>query len=459
MPTVPQLISDLLDVQLHKEDKDKFTLFDDVEKVIAKIANYAQVVTDIIPAGAAVISLLKDAFFPGGGPSDREVLDSIAEKLDALIRFQHGFQEHLDMLDIDKIVGKSSDRLETLFRVGTPDSPDVNRTETLQDTLDAANFLGNRDFWTRPFFDEMVYPRGDLSGANAAHVFWFGETRQSLKPPVDPDTGFVFDPRLAFPAYMKAIENRNCVLPMFHPGDFQAVFAKEFSNPTPDLITGPGRVEVLTDRYNEMLGGLLTARIPTPEEILTVFDQRPVSVDIISTWLGTFGVVDVFNGSALLEIYPVVDDERFFDPNWKFNLIVIQATTPNNVSDGLVAFLFSNVQRIRDNYPILQARLTLGGLARKKALYVARGLHHAWEVIQKLKRLAGRSDIEEVDREAVWSLREINAILPPVPVEPGEFPDPTQRVRLTIGQLAIHLANLPTVEGLSLRSALDKATP
>ena len=98
-------------------------------------------------------------------------------------------------------------------------------------------------------------------------------------------------------------------------------------------------------------------------------------------------------------------------------------------------------------------------MARKKALYIARGLHDAWEVIQKLKRLAGRSDIEEVDREAVWSLRKINAILPPLPVEPGEFPDPTQRVGRTIRQLAIQLANLPTIEGLSLRSALDKATP
>jgi hypothetical protein len=454
MATVPSFIISVTSVS--KEDGDKFTLFGNVDAVIGAIANYAQVLTvvGIIPAGASVISLLKDAFFPGG-PSDREVLDSISEKLDALIRFEHGFQQHVDMLDIDQIVGKSSDRLETLFRVGTPDSPDVNRTETLQDTLDAANLLGNRDFWTRPFFEEMVYPRGDLGGANAAHVFWFGETRQSLKPPVDPETGFVFDPRLAFPAYMKAIENRNCVLPMFHPGDFQIVFAKEFSNPTPDLVTGPGRTETLTDRYNEMLGGLLTARIPTPEEILTIFTPFNQPAEILQTWAGTFGVVDVFSGSALLDLYPI---GTLFPPNWTFDVTVMTRSTPP-LTDSEKSFLFATVQQIRDNYPVLQARLTLGALARKKALYIARGLHHAWEVIQKLKRLGGRTDIDEVDREAVWSLREINATLPPVSFDPGEFVDPTQRVRLTIGQLAIKLANLSTTEGLSLRSALDKATP
>jgi hypothetical protein len=209
-----------------------------------------------------------------------------------------------------------------------------------------------------------------------------------------------------------------------------------------------------------MLGSFVTARIPTPGEILTVFDNHPRSMEIHSAWKGTFGVVDVFNGSALLEIYPIVGDERFFPPDWNFNLALIQASiAAGNVSDSQAAFLTSTVQTIRDNYPILQARLTLGGLTRKKALYIARGLHHAWEVIQKLKRLAGRSDIEEVDREAVWSLREINAILRPLPVDPSGLPDPSQRVRRTIPQLAIQLANLPTIEGLSLRSALDKATP
>src|SRR5262249_26875855 len=105
------------------------------------------------------------------------------------------------------------------------------------------------------------------------------------------------------------------------------------------------------------------------------------------------------------------------------------------------------------------ALLTLGRLARLKALYIARGLHDAWNVTQKLKQLAGRTDIEEIDRKAVWSLREINAILPPLPFDPGELVDPTQRVRLTIGQLAIRLAGLQTTQGLSLRGALDKATP
>jgi hypothetical protein len=175
--------------QRSPEEKDKFTLFGNADNVIGTIANYAQVISfvGIIPAGATIFSLLKE-LLGFSGPSDREILDSISEKVDKLIRFEHGFLQHLDMLDIDGIVGKATARLETLLAEG-PDGPDVSRSETNQDSLVAANSLDNRDFWTRPFFEELVYPRGDLSGDNFTHVFWLDGAGPSRTPPVDPDSG------------------------------------------------------------------------------------------------------------------------------------------------------------------------------------------------------------------------------------------------------------------------------
>src|SRR5262245_1910657 len=448
MADTPSMIVSI--TQTTQADKSKFELFGNIDDVIGVIANYAQALTfiGIVPAGATLLSMIADAFFPGG-PSDRQVLDEINQKLDNLIRFEHGFQQHLDMLDIDQIVTKAEDRLETLLREG-PDSPDVNRSETIQDTLDAANFLGNRDFWERPFFQGEVFPH-QLNQQNSVHVFWFGHTRQSLTPPADAGSGFVFDPTLALAAYMKAIQTRGCVLPIFHPADFHRVFEAEFS----------GRADVLTDRYNEMVSGLIAARAPIADEILHVDDlfQR---VDVISEWRGTFGVVDIFTGEGIVDLYPLdtlfppVNDSGFQMPWDEFLSLVLKKP---QVSADEKKILFDRVQAIQDAFPVLAARLALGSAARLKAVYIARGLHDAWNVIQKLKQLAGRTDIEQIDRQAVWSLREINAMLPPLSFDPGELVDPTQRVRLTIGQLAIKLANLPTTEGLSLRSALDKATP
>src|SRR5262249_6741039 len=226
-----------------------------------------------------------------------------------------------------------------------------------------------------------------------------------------------------------------CVLPIFHPTDFQKVFAGEFSD----------RANVLTDRYNEMVSGLIVARAPGADEILHVDDlfQR---VELIFEWGGTFGVVDIFTGDGIGDFYqwntfsPPVNDLGFQMPWDEFVSVVLREP---QVSPEEKKILFDRVQAIQDAFPVLAARLALGSAARFKAMYIARGLHDAWDVIQKLKQLAGRTDIEEIDRNAVWSLREINAMLPPLSFDPGEFVDPTQRVRLTIGQLAIKLANLP----------------
>jgi len=398
-----------------QEDGVKFKLFGNVDDIVGVIANYAQVISfiGIIPAGATILSLLKDAF--SGGPSDRDVLNSISQQLDQLIHFEHGSQQHLDMLDIDRIVGKAADRLQTLL---TAPDPDVNRTETIQDTLDAANFLGNRDVWTRPFFEELVWPRGETSGDTIIHGQWFSHTSQSLKPPVD-GSGFVFDPRLSFPGYMMAIEIRGSVLPILHPSDFQQIFAQEFSQ----------TADTLQDRYKETLGGFITARIPTPSEVVTTGATPGGGTEVIRVWGGTFGVVDIFSGTALLGRYPT--ETILFIP-------------PLGLDDEL--------------YSALKVRLTLGTFTRKKALYIAHGLDRAWEVIQKLKQLAGRNDIDKIDREAVWSLREIAAVFGTL----FDDPEAPSLVHVTAGVVIsklARLASLPTAKGLSLRSALDKATP
>src|SRR5262249_33542477 len=152
---------------------------------------------------------------------------------------------------------------------------------------------------------------------------------------------------------------RGSVLPIFHPNDFQKVFAEEFSN----------RATTLNDRYNEMVSGLVPARIPTSFELEEAF-ERPAS----AIWRGTFGVVDIFTGFGLVD---------FFSKQALFKL----TTNPDRES-------------------IITALLTLGRSARLKALYIARGLHEAWSVIQKLKQLARRTDIDKTDRPASWSLRE-----------------------------------------------------
>jgi hypothetical protein len=223
---------------------------------------------------------------------------------------------------------------------------------------------------------------------------------------------------------MIAIETRGAILSILHPNDFQQVFSQEFRN----------RADALQAHYQEMLSGLITAKIPTPSEVLRIDPNPGEPPAVIKIWGGTFGVVDIYSGTALLDRYPA--------ETISFN--------PFELGDPPPSFL--------ETYPALKAVLTLGALARKKAMYIAHGLHHAWEVIQKLRQLAGRTDIEKVDKEAVWSFREIDAIVGSLFDDPS---GPPSFVRITAGVLIFklsRLANLPTPKGLSFRTALDRAT-
>lgn len=113
------------------------------------------------------------------------------------------------------------------------------------------------------------------------------------------------------------------------------------------------------------------------------------------------------------------------------------------------------MQAIRDAFPVLAARFALGSAARFKALYVARGLHDAWVVIQKLKQVSGRQDIEKVDLREVWSLRDIISRLGSLFFDPQALARSSRESRGRLGSLA----NVPNVNDLSFRQALDQATP
>lgn len=413
----------------------KFKLLGSFDEVIGVFANYLQVVSFVVPALGAIVTaveVLIDVLF------HNTTLDDIKVKLDELIRFEHGFDQQVAMLAITDLLGPAEVDLADLKKFGAG-SPYINVPAVITSTGVPEHELGAKDaYWIRPFFPELVYPAD----------FWHD---RELQPPTQGDgrgVSFVFDPRLALPAYCEAVSIRISARVLIDPTNFQADWGDEVDTSINDLGAWMARIA----------DGLKERAAPSRREVFDLAADRQV----YTSWSElTFGAVDIWDGTGIVSSYPV---EIPFVPTTALGLLPaffhsievlnLRISTGELRDPELSDVLRSMSTEVDDVYPILLVRRALGSRARLKALTLSRGLGHVWSMIQGLKRTRGRSDVEHVNRATAWSLREVHDLLGDVLADPDEG---GQFVHVRAYDVARRLATLGGVSAerpLSLRGAL-----
>lgn len=407
-----------------------------VEATVGALAG----ITSIIGIPATILSLVS-AFEKNSTP---ELLQDIAQKLNAALQFDHGEATVVEMRQIVTILTASRSRLQVLIELGVTD-PQASTAAAFDDTLNTVNTLADQSFWVRPFFVELLFANN-----------WFGK----VMPPGIQDIGggqsLVFDYRLTLPAFMEAIGIRLSVLALIRK-DFPASFQAEMT----------ANANTLEKYRQRIMDGFVTGGLPPIDEIAYTgglggsgFDNPPFFVNPPrvpptgenSSWdflSRTFGVVDSYEGFGAVDSWPL---SEFPNPA----TATIPLSDPSQTAHTAVAAQYSQ----------FQIRHTLATQRRRMSVYVSSGLDSVWACVQHLRKLGG-VPVEILDLNTRWSLRALNTTLGSTfkdPSAPPEFVHVTARD--TIRRLAmlgglftgLSIPGLPK-QPLSWRQALAAAVP
>ncbi|MBV9354977.1 MAG: hypothetical protein JO023_05565, partial [Chloroflexi bacterium] len=200
------------------------------------------------------------------------------------------------------------------------------------------------------------------------------------------------------------------------PTEFAAFRAQE----------GQAMLQRLSNTYDLMRAGLVTSPLPrnTHDDFLA-WDRAVQTTPVSQVDASPVGAVDIYTGI-------------------------------NNVEQFQVGALHTDL-----DYQAFAAGFRLNNTLRRKRLYASNGIDGVWSALQELRGMVGQVP-ETIDRDAAWSLRDIQASLGTLFVT-----DPAHQLggivlSGTIGQL-LALARLPgnpdtgLQRPVSLRSALTGA--
>jgi hypothetical protein len=421
--TIKALVEAINSAMSDDEDsKQKF--LQTLGNVLGAMANVIQIAGWVIPAASNAASLIRS--LAGKMAEADPAMDRIQSEISNIIHVQHAMVTHFDIEDITKILNAAQQRLDTLTKFGMH-SPEVSIPETIQDTGTAVRNLRSRNFWTRPFFADLVEVDD-----------WIPTT------PPEHD-GEVFEPALTMAAYPTAIGIWMNAMAQLEPTKPPEDWPLDIKNAVRDLIS----------YYEEMFSGLRAARVPTLDEM---FDTPPIPPGSASPWVLAsmeYGAVDVYTQRRVVGRYP--GDE--FPLSYR-----IQPGVPFGFGGGTTR------EDMAEMYPVFNVRYTLGSIARLKALYNAEGLHSMWESVQALAPLAGVR-ATHFDPRSSWSIRDLHELLEPV--IPPQEPPPLVRVTVRDVVAGLHAvtsaASKPDPPSVtdghtpeartSLRMMLDVATP
>jgi hypothetical protein len=323
-----------------------------------------------------------------------------------------GVQEsEIKMLSIDSLVTPVESDLDILIAEGSSGHdvpPDV-----LEKALDLLNSLMEFDvYWFRPLvLSRVCTPADPDQGFTSSWAIVDINPPQRLIPPtsMDPSGGFqtVFDPQLALPVFLKAVEYFLSTGALLNPT--ATAFTTFFTQFSPkieqaadflqDLYDGSISATSGTPRRDTLVDGLLSSRIPLPDELfIHIRNNIPGSVQGFA-WAGFYGVIDIYG------VYP----EPLLAPTHATTHIVdmFMSTGISQLGDMLPVSTY-----YQDNlYPWFTVRLQLGIIARRKAVYTLRGYDKAWSILQKLRVITGQQGAELEDKNKNWSARELISLL------------------------------------------------
>jgi hypothetical protein len=345
-------------------------------------------------------------FLPGQPDPVTVTLAAIQQKLDTVLHFEVASAEKEHMFQVNAVTQDARTNWRTLFEIQFDfDNLLVSIPDLEKNTSTAANELAEQDmFWLRPFYDGLLIT--DAVGAN----FFQGPT-----PPLDfslgPSLPQVFDYRLTLPAFLYAIQIRCGFVLALH----QAHPATE----TDAILDAFKRTEVQAIRsrlesvYGTMLAGVVPVPVPKNSNELTAWAKNGSRV----------GVVDIYARLGSIE--------QFFDQG----------------------FIKSDLA-----FAVFQARLGLNNIQHWKNWYAHAGFGDVWSSIQNVRALLGETP-DPIDKNALWSIKEIAAALGPT------FVKIIPRISLPLSSVLEGLILVgrpgvstdPIVRPLSFRSALQTA--
>jgi hypothetical protein len=407
----------------------------DLNNTIGTVANYEQVISAVIPLVEAWLQT---------GPTEMEVVLALQGTIQELVNAAGVIDADIKMLGIGTMASNVDAALTTVLNEG-PNGQDVDAKGFFQLTLEFLTAMyggsGFTDFyWYRPYLADRVFSPVTLtvppfSPIGLVIFGWYGAPPE---PPINNALydGFssVFDPQLSLLAFIKAIASFLSLNAILKTDAFTA-FLKEWQ------VTLTEVAQSLQTRYSAMISGLARSDIPSvedfaffaaayhqvplggvpfyiPRESFTGPGWAPQSGDV---WDGVYGVVDIYSVYNQPVAVPSRDSTHIVD-------IFPPPTDINALADKTYDW-------IRDSlYPWVKDRVTLGIMARWKAIYLAKGYDIAWSVLQSLLRLTNQPN-NKVDANRDWFARDLFSTLAvPASSSPGA-PAGSYRLSDLVGRL------------------------
>ena len=425
---VIQLVNGIRNVD--EDETNKAVFLKGVDDTIASARILYQVSVKVIGLAASAISPVASALVSAvvanaqgliagnqasGVPGDKEVLTAMADLLN-LVGLIEAEAKVKDLTDKEIHL---DDAVDLLIKYGpTSQSPNlqmVSPAEYDSSSLDLVNELASRGtqtdkyYWYRGFDDTRAFREAYTTGfvwwpgpySGGADAFkWKYDTLPSgnrgLIPPTDktryPGHTVVFDPQYALPAYLKAVQSLLTIHVLLdeEPHQFLAKWQADFIK----------WADALEFRYNIGVGGLVKTDIPTENDVLSALSDPRFSL--------YYGVVDIYG----------VYKDPIIPPSKAASHII------ESFPVGIIKLFPDDSDRQRfENfvYTWFKDRVTLGLMARWKAIYLMRGYDKAWSALQNLRILAKQQSGLLNDSNKNWSARELFRVLsnPTSPENPG----------------------------------------
>jgi hypothetical protein len=378
------------------EDDEKFALFGKLDDVIGVLANYFQVLglSGVGPLVSLAISALQK---PTPSP-EIAILEHIGQQIDDLMSFAGALESEVKMLSLVPMVTPVAGALETLQREGAA-GPHVDAAMFFQQSLDLVEALTDDVYWYRPLVSDRVLSFDNYNNLGPWAEFGVeNDPPFRLFPPVNESLieGYkaVFDPGLAMPAFLKAIESFVAINGLLDPSGFDRFLNQwkdkisEWADFLEDVYDGSVSLARGERRVDTLIGGLLKSSVPSStDDIIHYITNRGFG------WVGIYGVVDLYAAYENPVTAPSLSISHIVD--------VFTREGIGRMSSIDNAFIVDSV------YPWVRMRVVLGLMARWKAVYQLRGYDKVWSVLQKLRVLAKQQGSAANDANNNWSVREL----------------------------------------------------
>ena len=406
MPGVDDFVN-FLESASTDEEKEGSSVLSDLKEAVGNLANVIQVAGWVFPYASTAAGLLK-SFAGSSGDATSKAIQDLQNSITNLMKAEQAGNVHIDMETIVDKCNNVRTLLDQLIFHGKT-YPDV-QANLPADAITLERDLGDRAFWTRPYFADLVWRDG-----------WMPSI-----PPVD-GNNMVLDPTVTAAAYQSSINMWLSVLALWEPNATPAEF-------TQDIGT---IADALNGYHNELGDGIRVPSVPDIPSI--VFFREPDPFLAIPGPWGLFahvGAVDIYKNKQAVD--------RF----WPF--------------PDLGGWQQEDIDRLPEQYHFFVPRFQLACNARQKALYITQGLHDFWLYVQHINQIASRP-VATINARSSWSFREIGAIvIPLLPKDDNPFLVWVYGLKIIHG-LDMAAGRPPLIPGQqevrSLRQAIAAATP